>query len=223
MKRPCRTGPSRRRHPLRRQNTPARPAKTTALRDVCRLENRTQRRQRHLPGGHPQVQIWDVTARTTRKKVGSGGLYNNQKNPSDPLLVADNKVGALETPSTSRWLATRLPSSQRQDRRPITRRSKLLGPEVAAAGARPIELQHQRRPSVVQEHLRQGIAGLGRRIRYSRRGAAANANKSVNPRRAVSFAPAQNGADRIDRISSVLISSVAAPFQVEPLPRARGS
>jgi len=33
--------------------------------------------------GTPQVQIWD-------NKVGSGGLFNNQKNPSKPLVVADN-------------------------------------------------------------------------------------------------------------------------------------
>jgi len=35
--------------------------------------------------GQPQVQIWD-------NPVGSGGLYNNQKNPSKPLVVADNPV-----------------------------------------------------------------------------------------------------------------------------------
>ena len=36
--------------------------------------------------GNPQVQIWD-------NPEGSGGLYNNQKNPRKPLLVADNPVG----------------------------------------------------------------------------------------------------------------------------------
>ncbi len=36
--------------------------------------------------GSPQVQIWD-------NPRGSGGLYNNQKNPSDPLKVADNPPG----------------------------------------------------------------------------------------------------------------------------------
>jgi len=35
--------------------------------------------------GSPQVQIW-------QNPVGSGGLYNNQKNPSNPLKVADNPV-----------------------------------------------------------------------------------------------------------------------------------
>lgn len=36
--------------------------------------------------GNPQVQIWD-------NPVGSGGLYNNQKHPSKPLVVADKPVG----------------------------------------------------------------------------------------------------------------------------------
>lgn len=37
--------------------------------------------------GTPQVQIWD------NKEIGSGGLYNNEKNPSKPLVFADNPVG----------------------------------------------------------------------------------------------------------------------------------
>lgn len=40
--------------------------------------------------GTPQIQIWD-------NPVGSGGLYNNQKNPSKPLVVADNPVGEWNT------------------------------------------------------------------------------------------------------------------------------
>lgn len=36
--------------------------------------------------GTPQVQIWE-------NPVGSGGLYNNQKNPSKPTKVADKPVG----------------------------------------------------------------------------------------------------------------------------------
>ena len=36
--------------------------------------------------GSPQVQIWD-------RAEGSGGLYNNQKNPKDPLKKADNPPG----------------------------------------------------------------------------------------------------------------------------------
>jgi len=40
--------------------------------------------------GSPQVQIW-------QNKVGSGGLYNNKKNPSKPTEVADNPVGQWNT------------------------------------------------------------------------------------------------------------------------------
>jgi hypothetical protein len=36
--------------------------------------------------GSPQVQIWD-------NPLGSGGLYNNQKNPSNPTVAADKPVG----------------------------------------------------------------------------------------------------------------------------------
>jgi len=40
--------------------------------------------------GSPQVQIWD-------NPIGSGGLYNNQKNPSKPTEVADNPIGQWNT------------------------------------------------------------------------------------------------------------------------------
>ncbi len=43
--------------------------------------------------GSPQVQIWDTSRRDVGAEVGSGGLYNNQKYPSKPLSVADNKIG----------------------------------------------------------------------------------------------------------------------------------
>lgn len=42
--------------------------------------------------GSPQVQIWDPTLKVAGG-VGSGGLYNNQKNPSKPTIVADKPVG----------------------------------------------------------------------------------------------------------------------------------
>jgi hypothetical protein len=42
--------------------------------------------------GTPQVQIWDPEA-NARNSVGSGGLFNNQKNPSNPLVRADKPVG----------------------------------------------------------------------------------------------------------------------------------
>ncbi len=40
--------------------------------------------------GNPQVQIWD-------NPVGSGGLYNNQKHPNQPLVKADRPVGEWNT------------------------------------------------------------------------------------------------------------------------------
>jgi hypothetical protein len=43
--------------------------------------------------GTPQVQIWDGDAH----KEGSGGLYNNQKNPSKPNSRADKPVGEWNT------------------------------------------------------------------------------------------------------------------------------
>ncbi|MBN2308570.1 MAG: DUF1080 domain-containing protein, partial [Candidatus Hydrogenedentes bacterium] len=43
--------------------------------------------------GTPQVQIWDPA----KWPVGSGGLYNNQKGPSEPLVCADNPIGQWNT------------------------------------------------------------------------------------------------------------------------------
>jgi len=43
--------------------------------------------------GSPQVQIWDPL----NFGLGSGGLYNNQKNPSKPLVDADNPIGEWNT------------------------------------------------------------------------------------------------------------------------------
>lgn len=44
--------------------------------------------------GSPQVQIWDAH---NQWHIGSGGLYNNQKNPSKALKIADNLVGTWNT------------------------------------------------------------------------------------------------------------------------------
>lgn len=41
--------------------------------------------------GKPQVQIWD------RPDIGSGGLFNNKSNPSNPTSVADKPVGQWNT------------------------------------------------------------------------------------------------------------------------------
>ena len=43
--------------------------------------------------GSPQVQIWDTSRVEVGAQVGSGGLYNNQKNERNPLKVADNPIG----------------------------------------------------------------------------------------------------------------------------------
>ncbi len=45
--------------------------------------------------GSPQVQIWDPYTQPTKhgSEVGSGAFYNNQKNPSKPLKVADKPTG----------------------------------------------------------------------------------------------------------------------------------
>ena len=47
--------------------------------------------------GSPQVQIWDTSRVEVGAQVGSGGLYNNQKNPSKPLVVADNPIDDWNT------------------------------------------------------------------------------------------------------------------------------
>ena len=47
--------------------------------------------------GSPQVQIWDISRVEDGAQVGSGGLYNNQKERSTPLVVADNPIGEWNT------------------------------------------------------------------------------------------------------------------------------
>lgn len=47
--------------------------------------------------GTPQVQIWDISRTEVGAQVGSGGLYNNQKNSATPLKVADNALGEWNT------------------------------------------------------------------------------------------------------------------------------
>jgi len=44
--------------------------------------------------GTPQIQIWDPNdEKGNARKLGSGGLFNNKKNPADPLKLADKPVG----------------------------------------------------------------------------------------------------------------------------------
>ncbi|GAB3929863.1 DUF1080 domain-containing protein [Mucilaginibacter myungsuensis] len=47
--------------------------------------------------GSPQVQMWDLARTNVGAQVGSGGLYNNQVQPSKPLKVADNKLDEWNT------------------------------------------------------------------------------------------------------------------------------
>jgi hypothetical protein len=47
--------------------------------------------------GSPQVQIWDTALTNVGAQVGSGGLYNNKKNPSKPSAKADRPVGEWNT------------------------------------------------------------------------------------------------------------------------------
>ena len=44
--------------------------------------------------GTPQIQIWDPNdEKGNARKLGSGGLFNNKKNPADPLKLADKPIG----------------------------------------------------------------------------------------------------------------------------------
>ena len=43
--------------------------------------------------GSPQVQIWDPDNHPGRPGEGSGGLYNNEKNPNAPSVRADKPIG----------------------------------------------------------------------------------------------------------------------------------
>lgn len=50
--------------------------------------------------GTPQVQIWDYAEPSLKSlgaDKGSGSLWNNQKNPRFPLVLADNPVGEWNT------------------------------------------------------------------------------------------------------------------------------
>lgn len=47
--------------------------------------------------GTPQVQIWDTALVKVGAQVGSGGLYNNQRHTSKPLVVADNPINEWNT------------------------------------------------------------------------------------------------------------------------------
>ena len=104
--------------------------------------------------GNPQVQIWD-------NPVGSGGLYNNQKFPKNPLVVADRPVGEWNTFFVKMVGDKVTVDAKRQGGRGQHAARKLLGTRQTAARPRPHRTAASRRPALVQEHLHQGIAGLG--------------------------------------------------------------
>lgn len=47
--------------------------------------------------GTPQVQIWETYRVKTKNYIGSGGLFNNKVNLSNPLKIADKKIGEWNT------------------------------------------------------------------------------------------------------------------------------
>lgn len=47
--------------------------------------------------GTPQVQIWETYRVKTNNYIGSGGLFNNKVNLSNPLKIADKKIGEWNT------------------------------------------------------------------------------------------------------------------------------
>lgn len=92
--------------------------------------------------GNPQIQIWDGA----EHPEGSGGLYNNQKNPKNPLKNADKPVGE--------WNHFRI--IMKEDRVTVYLNGELVvdntplenywqrGQPLPATG--PIELQHHGNP-----------------------------------------------------------------------------
>ncbi len=92
--------------------------------------------------GNPQVQIWDPKGKNNPKKIGSGGLYNNQKNPTDPLVLADNPIGEWNTffvSMTGDKVTVKLNGKVVVDNTPLENYWH-RGKALPARG--PIELQH---------------------------------------------------------------------------------
>ena len=54
-------------------------------------------RHRHLPARQSR------RCRSGSDRVGSGGLFNNQKNPKDPLNIADNPSASGTLPDQDAW------------------------------------------------------------------------------------------------------------------------
>jgi hypothetical protein len=89
--------------------------------------------------GNPQVQIWD-------NKIGSGGLYNNQKNPKDPTKNADKPIGEWNTfhiVMKGDLVTIRLNGELVVDKVPLENYWE-RGKPLPAKG--PVELQHHGNP-----------------------------------------------------------------------------
>ena len=85
--------------------------------------------------GNPQIQIWD-------NPIGSGGLFNNQQNPSKPIVVADRPVGEWNTfhiKMVGDRLTIKLNGQLVVDNTPLENYWE-RGKPLPATG--PIELQH---------------------------------------------------------------------------------
>jgi hypothetical protein len=100
--------------------------------------------------GNPQVQIWD-TEISEQTAVGSGGLYNNKKNPSKPTKKADKPVGQWNTfrivmkgEKVSVWLNGELVVDSVTMENYWAREKDKEDRPIPARG--PIELQHHNDP-----------------------------------------------------------------------------
>jgi hypothetical protein len=94
--------------------------------------------------GAPQVQIWDPAK---NGGIGSGGLYNNQTNPSKPLKLADKPIGewnhfkiVMKGDKVSIWLNDVLVVDNTVLEGYWNRKKGEPSPPIPDKG--PIELQH---------------------------------------------------------------------------------
>lgn len=94
--------------------------------------------------GTPQIQIWDPAK---HGGIGSGGLFNNEKNPSKPLKAADKPIGEWNTfrilvkgDKVSVWLNGELVVDNTVLEGYWGRKKGQPNPPVPTSG--PIELQH---------------------------------------------------------------------------------
>lgn len=139
--------------------------------------------------GSPQVQIWDTIHGIEPAKVGSGGLYNNQKHRSTPLVKADRPAGE--------WNAFHI--RMIGERVTVTLNGQLVVDDV------PMENYWDRsRPIFVSEQIE--LQTHGGEIRFRdirlREIGADEANEYLRTRDADGFTPLFNGADLTGWIGS---------------------